>query len=668
MKTSLSFVSSLVLLSCAVCAETNTDAEDRFLQVIPEGFKGTISFNAAGKGVGVGKGVAGKGVLGKKAGTNSAKKGRPSGGKKGGSSGGKKGAGKGIIISPVTTPVGSPVVYYDDDDDDDDIDGDDDDDESGMSYYDDGDNDYYYDSGEYDFAPCSVCGPGSMISIPEGLVNFGPNRPTAACQELQNFGFDGMIPPTDCAALPDFIKNVCGCTDTDGDSDNEDNGGTGCSVCGDGRVVYDGDAVFKYPNRPEIKCMELQGAGLGGFISLQDCEALPSLIENVCACGGPEYDDSGDDDDDDDDDDDYYYGGGSDGGYTSCSACGPGRHVTEFDSTIQFPDMPVYTCGYLEFAGAAGILTEDECLIIPTAIDEACGCADDDYNDDDDDDYPSTEHCSVCGEGREVTNPDAIFDFPDQPSVKCGALESAGWNALLYPSECEDLPDLIDLLCECQDVDAPIYEVDPESPCAGKKGGIDCWDSTYDDEDGKGYGGKKGYSGYGYGYGEDDDDDDDSDGKGYGGKKGYAGYSGYGYGGDDDDDDASDGKGHGGKKGYTGYSGYGGNDDDDDASDGDEMDGKGYGGKKGYSGYENAAGYDDDDDASDGDEMDGKGYGGKKGYSGYGYDPVHFEDEYIDNGLSDIDCDCSDPECDCDEKMAKKKPTPRYDYRSYDLE
>mmetsp|Transcript_25595 Transcript_25595/g.29229 ORF Transcript_25595/g.29229 Transcript_25595/m.29229 type:complete len:656 (+) Transcript_25595:2-1969(+) len=59
--------------------------------------------------------------------------------------------------------------------------------------------------------------------------------------------------------------------------------------------------------------------------------------------------------------------------------------------------------------------------------------------------------CSVCGEGKFVSEPDAIFAFPGQPSVLCGVLETAGLTSLIPLDQCAFLPGFADPLCSCQD-------------------------------------------------------------------------------------------------------------------------------------------------------------------------------------------------------------------------
>jgi hypothetical protein len=58
--------------------------------------------------------------------------------------------------------------------------------------------------------------------------------------------------------------------------------------------------------------------------------------------------------------------------------------------------------------------------------------------------------CSICGEGFNVGNPDAIFSYGDQPEVSCGLLEAAGNSQQISDGACKVLPELTFKICECQ--------------------------------------------------------------------------------------------------------------------------------------------------------------------------------------------------------------------------
>jgi len=77
------------------------------------------------------------------------------------------------------------------------------------------------------------------------------------------------------------------------------------------------------------------------------------------------------------------------------------------------------------------------------------------------------EPCSVCGDGKEVTAPDAIFAFPGQPLVPCNNLQSAGAAGQIELASCAFLPGLIGI-CECADIVVPTpAPVEPSIPAGG---------------------------------------------------------------------------------------------------------------------------------------------------------------------------------------------------------
>lgn len=51
--------------------------------------------------------------------------------------------------------------------------------------------------------------------------------------------------------------------------------------------------------------------------------------------------------------------------------------------------------------------------------------------------------CSVCGDGKEVGNEDAIFSFPGQTSAPCKTLQQAGYDGIIPLDTCPFLPGLV---------------------------------------------------------------------------------------------------------------------------------------------------------------------------------------------------------------------------------
>jgi len=56
--------------------------------------------------------------------------------------------------------------------------------------------------------------------------------------------------------------------------------------------------------------------------------------------------------------------------------------------------------------------------------------------------------CSVCGDGKAVTAPSAVFSFPSQPPIPCGMLQDAGMNGYIPLEQCVFLPPLL-TMCGC---------------------------------------------------------------------------------------------------------------------------------------------------------------------------------------------------------------------------
>jgi len=61
--------------------------------------------------------------------------------------------------------------------------------------------------------------------------------------------------------------------------------------------------------------------------------------------------------------------------------------------------------------------------------------------------------CSVCGDGKEVGDPDGVFEFPGQPAINCGILEAAGESGLIPEAECLLIPPFIQDVCDCLDIE-----------------------------------------------------------------------------------------------------------------------------------------------------------------------------------------------------------------------
>jgi hypothetical protein len=64
--------------------------------------------------------------------------------------------------------------------------------------------------------------------------------------------------------------------------------------------------------------------------------------------------------------------------------------------------------------------------------------------------------CSICGDGKEVGNPDAQVTFPGQNGqIPCKVLDQMGNVGLIPPAQCEVLPSLVGTVCGCGSSELP---------------------------------------------------------------------------------------------------------------------------------------------------------------------------------------------------------------------
>lgn len=59
---------------------------------------------------------------------------------------------------------------------------------------------------------CSVCGSNKCVTKPEATFSF-PDQPSVLCDALQEAGYAGVVPLTQCPILPELVKGPCGCQD-----------------------------------------------------------------------------------------------------------------------------------------------------------------------------------------------------------------------------------------------------------------------------------------------------------------------------------------------------------------------------------------------------------------------------------------------------------------------
>jgi len=164
-----------------------------------------------------------------------------------------------------------------------------------------------------------------------------------------------------------------------------------------------------------------------------------------------------------------------------CRVCGEGC-VNNINQVIEFSGQAPTTCGDLEGLGLLGAIPADSCAAYPPLIYEICRCArtyfiysddDDDATDDATDNLigdpvslcaPVPEGgCSICGTGKCVSIPDAIFEFPGEPATTCGNLQTLGYLGGIAAEECAFIPGFIPQ-CGCSDDGSPPAPTDDDEP------------------------------------------------------------------------------------------------------------------------------------------------------------------------------------------------------------
>lgn len=72
--------------------------------------------------------------------------------------------------------------------------------------------------------------------------------------------------------------------------------------------------------------------------------------------------------------------------------------------------------------------------------------------------------CNICGEGGEITNPDAVLQIPGIVQGKtCAEYATDGQNGLIKETACDLLPLVTVYVCDCQFPTEPAFPVPPTS-------------------------------------------------------------------------------------------------------------------------------------------------------------------------------------------------------------
>jgi len=180
----------------------------------------------------------------------------------------------------------------------------------------------------------------------------------------------------------------------------------GCAVCGVGKVVSKPNAIFSFPDQPSVSCGLLQQVGADGSIPLEFCSYLPPLI-GVCECVPTP---------------------------SATSAPVTLKPTTSSVAPVTSAPMPTSAAPVTSEPMATSTAPVTLEPMISSAARRSVPV--------------SVDGCAVCGVGKVVSKPNAIFSFPDQPSVSCGLLQQVGADGSIPLAFCSYLPPLIGV-CEC---------------------------------------------------------------------------------------------------------------------------------------------------------------------------------------------------------------------------
>jgi hypothetical protein len=233
----------------------------------------------------------------------------------------------------------------------------------------------------------------------------------------------------------------------------------GCSICGEGKLVTDPEAVFSYPGQLNVPCGDLQIAGHQGLIGPTQCATLPPLVSATCGCSSSSPAPAM----------------VAPSGQQICHVCGQGKTVGNATALFTYNDQPPIECGDLEASGLEGQISPEECTTLLPAVADICLCQDESFPTAPvaaapqmippvapvaptispvsppaispvspptvspvlppptplptqtvtfsptpaPAPRPSSDGCSICGDGKVVINSELIFSFPGQVRGIC---------------------------------------------------------------------------------------------------------------------------------------------------------------------------------------------------------------------------------------------------------
>jgi hypothetical protein len=213
---------------------------------------------------------------------------------------------------------------------------------------------------------CPVCEAG-VVTIPDGIVSI-TSQPNRTCEEYMQASAAGIIEESQCGLVQQYTIIPCGCEAADGSTPvtapapspaEPELAPPLCSICGEGMMLGDPDALVTIPNQITRTCGELDLALRSSIVMASQCDMMQPIAQASCECVP-----------------------GSNGVSETtppleayeCNICGEGMAVTIPDGIVEIPTQPNRSCSELIQAAAIGNINEAQCSLLQPFVLGPCGC------------------------------------------------------------------------------------------------------------------------------------------------------------------------------------------------------------------------------------------------------------------------------------------------------
>jgi hypothetical protein len=255
---------------------------------------------------------------------------------------------------------------------------------------------------------CNICDPSGdqdlVVTDTEEEISI-PGVGSQSCEEINEAGQNRLISPDECEGLAALAADACGCAPV----------GFNCSICGDNFQVTKPDVQVVLESDPdtEYTCGDLEMDGAAGALTPAQCAEAESSLQSDCGCAPL-------------------------GGFAVCSICGDDSETFTPETEFSLSGFEATTCGNMQQRGYDGQLSPAECIAVQIEASATCSCAASDYI------------CNICGEGEEMSLPEANLTVPDLAMMfNCGDLELAALDGMITPTECIVIAPVASIACGC---------------------------------------------------------------------------------------------------------------------------------------------------------------------------------------------------------------------------